>query len=93
MQTVKHKLDKKPQNFLALGDMYYDCKPDEFMKVFSSLHGILYMTMGNHDSWSKIAGLYHSPNDKPYYSFDKKNMSNFFHRLAQDEILLPQNSR
>ena len=52
----------------------HDCKPDEFMKVFSLLHGILYMTMGNHDSWSKFAGLYHLPNDKPYYSFDKGNV-------------------
>ena len=32
------------------------------------------MTMGNHDSWSEFAGLYHLPNDKPYYSFDKGNV-------------------
>ena len=74
MQTVNNILDKKPQIFLALGDMYYDCKPDDFMKVFSLLHSILYMTMGNHDSWSEFAGLYHLPNDKPYYSFDKGNV-------------------
>ena len=30
--------------------------------------------MGNHDSWSKLAGLYHLPKDKPYYSFDKGNV-------------------
>ena len=74
MQTVNNIIDKKPEIFLALGDMSYDCKPDEFKKVFSSLHGILYMTLGNHDSWSKFAGLYHLPNDKPYYSFDKWNV-------------------
>ena len=84
MQTVNNILDKKPQIFLALGDMYYDCNPDEFMKVFSLLNGILYMTMGNHDSWSKFAGLYHLPNDKPYYSFDKGNVH--FYRLALNQI-------
>jgi len=73
-QTINNIIDKKPEIFLALGDMYYDCKPDEFKKAFSSLHDIIYMTFGNHDSWSKFAGLYHLPNDKPYYSFDKENV-------------------
>lgn len=73
-QTINNIIDKKPEIFLALGDMYYDCKPHEFKKAFSSLHDIIYMTLGNHDSWSKFAGLYHLPNDKPYYSFDKENV-------------------
>jgi Calcineurin-like phosphoesterase len=73
-QTINNINDKKPEIFLALGDMYYDCKPDEFKNAFSSLHDIMYMTLGNHDSWSKFAGLYHLPNDKPYYSFDKGNV-------------------
>lgn len=42
--------------------------------MLSSLNEILYMTIGNHDSWSEFAGLYHLPNDRPYYSFDKGNV-------------------
>lgn len=74
MQTINNSIDKKPEIFLAIGDLYYNCKPDEFKKVLSSLNDILYMTIGNHDSWSKFAGLYHLPNDRPYYSFDKGNV-------------------
>ena len=59
---------------MALGDIYYECKPDEFRKIFSPLIDILYLTLGNHDSWSKLAGLYHLPIDRPYYSFDKENV-------------------
>jgi len=73
-QTINNTIDKKPEIFLALGDIYYNCKPDEFRKAFSSLNDILYMTIGNHDSWSRFAGMYHLPNDKPYYSFDKANV-------------------
>ncbi|MDW0262877.1 MAG: metallophosphoesterase [Nitrososphaeraceae archaeon] len=88
-QTINNIIDKKPELFLALGDMYYDCKPDEFKKAFSSLHDIMYMAIGNHDSWSKFAGLYHLPNDKPYYSFDKENVHFLFLSTESD---LQQNS-
>ena len=74
MQTINNSIDKKPEIFLAIGDLYYNCKPDQFKKALSSLNDILYMTIGNHDSWSKFAGLYHLPNDRPYYSFDKGNV-------------------
>lgn len=73
-QTFYNIIDKKPEIFLALGDIYYECKPDEFRKIFSPLIDILYLTLGNHDSWSKLAGLYHLPIDRPYYSFDKENV-------------------
>lgn len=73
-QTSYNIMDKKPEIFLALGDIYYDCNPDEFKRTFSSLIDILYLTLGNHDSWSEFAGLYHLPNDRPYYSFDKENV-------------------
>jgi len=73
-ETINNTIDKKPEIFLALGDIYYDCKPDDFKKVLSSLNDVIYMTLGNHDSWSKFAGLYHLPNDKPYYSFDKDDV-------------------
>jgi len=74
MQTINNSIDKKPEIFLAIGDLYYNCKPEDFKNMLSSLKDILYMTMGNHDSWSKFAGLYHLPNNKPYYSFDKGNV-------------------
>jgi len=74
IQTINNSIDKKPELFLAIGDLYYNCKPEDFKKMLSSLKDILYMTMGNHDSWSKFAGLYHLPNDRPYYSFDKGNV-------------------
>jgi len=73
-QTINNTIDKKPEIFLALGDIYYDCKPNEFRDAFSSLNDILYMTIGNHDSWSKFAGLYHLPNNRPFYSYDKGNV-------------------
>ena len=73
-QTIYNIMDKDPEIFLALGDIYYDCSPDEFKRTFSSLIDIFYLTLGNHDSWSEFAGLYHLPNDRPYYSFDKENV-------------------
>lgn len=73
-QTVYNIIDKRPEIFLALGDIYYDCNPDEFKRTFSSLIDIFYLTLGNHDSWSNFAGLYHLPNVRPYYSFDKENV-------------------
>jgi predicted MPP superfamily phosphohydrolase len=74
IQTINNSIDKKPEIFLAVGDLYYNCTPEDFKKMLSSLNQITYMTMGNHDSWSKFAGLYHLPNDRPYYSFDKGNV-------------------
>jgi hypothetical protein len=74
IQTIENSIDKKPEIFFAIGDLYYNCKPDQFIKMLSSLNEILYMTIGNHDSWSEFAGLYHLPNDRPYYSFDKGNV-------------------
>ena len=89
IQTINNSIDKKPELFLAIGDLYYGCKPEQFNKMLSSLSNILYMTMGNHDSWSKFAGLYHLPNDRPYYSFDKGNVH--FLSISTESDLL-QNS-
>lgn len=74
IQTINNSIEKKPEIFLAVGDLYYNCKPEDFKKMLSPINQIAYMTMGNHDSWSKFAGLYHLPNDRPYYSFDKGNV-------------------
>ena len=45
-KTFNNTIDKKPEIFLALGDIYYDCKPDEFKKALSSLNDIMYMDYG-----------------------------------------------
>ena len=43
IQTINNSIDKKPELFLAIGDLYYNCKPEDFKKMLSSLNDILYM--------------------------------------------------
>jgi calcineurin-like phosphoesterase family protein len=97
-ETVKKMKETNPDLYLALGDLSEDKDPGCFFDLFSKAddNGKLKITLGEHDtdsndekdSSSRFSQfLNHFGLDKPYYSFDYRNVHFLAMSTGKDELV------
>lgn len=95
-ETVNKMKARNPNLFLALGDLSEDKDPACFFNLFSKIGGQLKVTLGEHDTDSNDGRdsssrfsqfVRHFDLDKPFYSFDYKNVHFLAMSTGKDEFV------